>query len=90
MTLISLLVLASWLLFSTIMLALHGILTFPAKKSVVRWKAGFALELTLAPLATSLMRPYRPVLSELVHRRRLPRRRIRTHQAQALMVFEQP
>lgn len=46
-----------------------GILTFPAKKSVVRWKAGFALELNLAHAWDLVDEALPLVLSELVQRR---------------------
>jgi hypothetical protein len=91
MTLISLLVLASWLLFSAFVGLLHRFLRSPATEYVVRWGIGCALEQNLAPHGTLLSRPHRSVMPEFVPRNGLPGGRLQTHKAEALlMVNDRP
>jgi hypothetical protein len=84
MTLISLLVLASWLLFSAFVGLLHRFLLVPATNRVGHWGVGCALEQNLAPLEPFSLRAHRSVMLGFVPRDWLLGGRFQTFEAQAV------
>jgi hypothetical protein len=86
MTLISLLVLASLLLFSAFVGLLHRFLQVPATNHVGYWGIGCALEQNLAPFEPFSSRAHRSVMLGFVHRDWLLGGRLQTCKAQALLI----
>lgn len=86
MTLISLLVLASSLLFSAFVGLLHKLLQVPATNHIGHWGIGCALEQNLAPLEPFSSKAHRSVMLGFVYRDWLLGGSFQNCKAQALLI----